>query len=214
MKGDPKILPESVGRAHDKNSFQNKLNYRTWEQNNNQWKNNFWRQTLIIPPKERERQCFLLKGARESAEGVSKGCFSNYKKKTHLWKVATLCERSSFHGCSDLQYLSDEFLLFGRLGHVVDLLVQLSESKFGITLSFRRCGGAGAADLTFRCSHWGRRRRSCYGRHGPFVFSTITECWVILEDMMRYLGLIIDWNNPGVMQCHKKMRTCVLLNNL
>lgn len=33
--------------------------------------------TLIIPPKERERQCFLLKGVRESDVGVSRGCFSN-----------------------------------------------------------------------------------------------------------------------------------------
>lgn len=40
-----------------------------------------YQQTLIIPPKERERQCFLLNGVRESAEGVSKGSFSNYTQK-------------------------------------------------------------------------------------------------------------------------------------
>lgn len=35
----------------------------------------------MIPPKERERQCFLLNGVRESAAPVCSGCFSNCKNK-------------------------------------------------------------------------------------------------------------------------------------
>lgn len=48
--------------------------------------------TLIIPPKERERQCLLLNGVRESAEGVCKGCFSNCTQNQNTcqsWVVST-----------------------------------------------------------------------------------------------------------------------------
>lgn len=53
---------------------------------------------------------------------------------TGLQVVYVLSPRNWY---ADDLYLSDEFLLFGRLGHVVDLLVQLSEGRFGVTRSLR-----------------------------------------------------------------------------
>ncbi|TNN75304.1 hypothetical protein EYF80_014541 [Liparis tanakae] len=73
-------------------------------------------------------------------------------------------------------HLSDELLLLGRLGQVVDLLVQLSEGRFSVIL-----GGTGSgADLTTDCSHGGRRGGRCYGRYET-LFSPRTEGRVILE---------------------------------
>lgn len=110
--------------------------------------------TLIIPPKERERQCFLLKGVRESDVGVNKGCFSNCTQ-TKSARVSWAVSRLSVCFTADLCYLSDQFLFLGRLWHAGDLLVQFLEGRVSVILSINRAA-AGDAILPSDSLYGGR----------------------------------------------------------
>lgn len=55
------------------------------------------------------------------------------KKQVHELSEQFICRLH--HRYTDSSYLSDQFLFLGRLWHVVDLLEQLSEGRFSITLS-------------------------------------------------------------------------------
>ena len=143
-------------------------------------------QTLMIPPKERERQCLLMNGERESAEGVSTGCFSNCTQRCAMLRAVMKADCTDFFSLVlrmvTPRYLSDKFLLLGRFRHVVDLLVQLFEGRFGVTLSVRWLDGAGAAVLTCDCFHRGWRGGGSYRTHRA-VFGPRAEGQVILEKM-------------------------------
>lgn len=61
---------------------------------------------------------------------------TTHRNTTHLHAGFTCLYVLSPQGVyADQLYLSDELLLFGRLGHVGDMLVQLSEGRFSVTLS-------------------------------------------------------------------------------
>lgn len=55
--------------------------------------------TLIIPPKERERQCFLLKGVRDSDVGVTRGCFSNCTQTDKEWEPGAAPRAAGLSDC-------------------------------------------------------------------------------------------------------------------
>lgn len=76
----------------------------------------YCQQTFIIPPQERERQCLLLNGARDSAEGV---CFSIYTEKYTTLRVgspSTLYACLSYHSSITLSTCLMSFFFLADSG--------------------------------------------------------------------------------------------------
>lgn len=62
--------------------------------------------------------------------------FKLHTNKEHMYELSGEQFICLLHNrYTDSSYLSDQFLFLGRLWHVVDLLEQLSEGRFSITLS-------------------------------------------------------------------------------
>lgn len=94
---------------------------------------------------------------------------------------------------TDSSYLSDQFLFLGRLWHAVDLLEQLSEGRFSITLSIN--WAAGDAMLPSGCLYGGRGGGRWYRRQGS-NFLPRAECQIILERLNNHVSRL-DFNFPS-----------------